>query len=420
MKFIKLVKSLSILVASASLSMLMPTMRAWSLVSSLPTRMLRDPDRGIEVKVVDLSKVNFGSLPRIRTSGELDGIGREWFAGQTPAEFLQLSDISDGLGAEQFTLNEIEAIASLNLSNVALSSFPLAGQQKLEQLVDAVPYLGDYQVADVEVLASLFELSQSEWDIPDVSRARLLGVLGDRSLSEISVSELLNRVPGLGDVVLEEVADLSRFAIDSIPNLDATQLSKLSGWRQEAIASIPGLSQVPLTDFPKSLEGLGDLNSRTVGNVSNIVGLANVVSRIDFVYGAAESRRDRTISGSDVEGFAVPCYRDCAYLELDDIENFGSGIRGITEGQQWISGKYQEVSGGKGCLKFVNGGKEPTGRLPFGSSFKVVVMSPDETTDTVNFAIYFRFCSKCGCTPYFIGPVPFGSNRVNDLIFIGL
>lgn len=416
----KLVKVLSILVASASLSMLMPTMRTWSLVTSLPTRLLRDPDRGIEVKVVDLSKVNFGSLPRIKTSGRLDAIGREWFAGQAPAEFLQLSDISDGLGAEQFTLNEIEAIASLDLSNVALSNFPLAGQQKLEQLVDAVSYLGDYQVADVAPIANLFELSQSEWDIPDVSRAKLLAVLGDRSLSEISVNELLNRVPELGNVALESVADLSNFTIDSIPNLDATQLSKLSGWREQAIAFIPGLSQVPLTDFPKSLEGLGALNSQIVGNVSNIAGLVNVVRRIDFVYGLTEIRRDRTISGSDVEGFAVPCYWDCAYLELDDIENTGNVMRGAGEGQQWISGKYQKVSGGKGCLKFINGGKEPTGRLPFGNSFKMVVMSPDETTDTVNFAIYFRFCNKCGCTPYFIGPVPFSSNRVNDLIFIGL
>jgi len=411
MKFRKLVKLVSSLVVS--FSVLMPSYRTWSLSTSLPTRLLRDAENGVEVNIIDLSQISFSTLPRIQTSGRLDAIDREWFAGQTPAEFLQLMDISDGLAAEQFTLGEIAAIAGLDLSNVALSSFPLVGQQKLEQLVEAVPYLGDYPVADVAPLANLFQLSQLEWDIPDLSIYELSVAIGDRSLSEISVRELLDLIPELGNVPLSNIADFDIFAIDSIPNLDATQLSNFEGWENEAIASIPGLQQVPITDFPKSLEGF---NYQTLGNV---IGLINAVKRLDFVYGPAETRRDRTISGSDVEGFAVPCHGNCAYLELDDIENAGNVIRGIGEGQQWISGKYQKVAGGKGCLQFINGGKEPTGRLPFGNSFKVVVMSPDETTDTVDFAIYFRFCNYCGCTPYFIGPVPFGSYGVNDLIFIG-
>jgi hypothetical protein len=126
------------------------------------------------------------------------------------------------------------------------------------------------------------------------------------------------------------------------------------------------------------------------------------------------------VSGSDVAGFSVPCQGEkCPYIELDDLENSGRNIRGKFEGRSWISGKYQQVEGGWGCLKPVNGAKEPTGRLPYGSAFKVVVMEPNEKTDTVDTALFFRFKNACGATPYFIGPVPFLSYKVNSPIFLG-
>ncbi|NJL57523.1 M23 family peptidase, partial [bacterium] len=47
-------------------------------------------------------------------------------------------------------------------------------------------------------------------------------------------------------------------------------------------------------------------------------------------------------------------------------------------------------------------------------------MEPDETTDTVDTALFFRFCADAlGCTPYFIGPVPFFTYKVNALMFVG-
>jgi hypothetical protein len=76
------------------------------------------------------------------------------------------------------------------------------------------------------------------------------------------------------------------------------------------------------------------------------------------------------VSGSDVAGFSVPCQGEkCPYIELDDLENSGRNIRGKFEGRSWISGKYQQVEGGWGCLKPVNGAKEPTGRLPLWKCF---------------------------------------------------
>lgn len=181
------------------------------------------------------------------------------------------------------------------------------------------------------------------------------------------------------------------------------QLGQFQGWQDTKIADVPALNALPLASFPVPIAELG-----------------SAVARIDTIWGKTERKRLRTISGSDVVGFSVPCQgQECPYIELDDLENSGRTIRGEFEGRSWISGKYQQVEGGWGCLKGINGGKEPTGRLPFGSAFKVVVMEPSEKTDTVDTALFFRFQNFCGATPYFIGPVPFFTYKVNAPIFIG-
>jgi hypothetical protein len=82
------------------------------------------------------------------------------------------------------------------------------------------------------------------------------------------------------------------------------------------------------------------------------------------------------------------------------------------------------VTGGFGVLSAVNDGKEPTGRHPFGDSFKVSIWDVDEAKGTVSTALHFRICKRglpdLGCTPYFLGPVPFLNYREKDPIFVGL
>ncbi|AKV69039.1 hypothetical protein VL20_4093 [Microcystis panniformis FACHB-1757] len=46
-------------------------------------------------------------------------------------------------------------------------------------------------------------------------------------------------------------------------------------------------------------------------------------------------------------------------------------------------------------------------------------MEPDEATDLVDTALYFRITSFCGKSPYFISPFPFLDYRRNDWIFLG-
>ncbi|PSF31079.1 hypothetical protein C7H19_23425 [Aphanothece hegewaldii CCALA 016] len=167
-------------------------------------------------------------------------------------------------------------------------------------------------------------------------------------------------------------------------------LENYKGWETQKLDQIPGLKKVPFSKMPSAL-------------VPEIAGIA----RIDALWGTEEAKRYRTITGSYQQGFQVPCNENCAYLELDDIEGTGRTIRSEFEGKQWISGKYQKVNGGSGCLKMVNGGKEPTGRHPFGKAFKVSLEDTSQSDDTAQTALYFRIKVKCGATPYFLGPFPF-------------
>jgi hypothetical protein len=377
---------------------------------NLPTRIVEvaNPQSRLpatKVLLPDWSRISLAQLPGISQSGAIDGspysqtlgynLSRTWNVGMTPDQYLKLGDISEALQAEEFSLQAIQAIAlrrvpeantdvnSIDLNKIALSEFPLIGEQTLSHLAQVVPELAKTQVNNITPVATLLK-SQ--------------GI----AASNLTLAQVLTQYE-VGQMKLGEI-DLSEFSISSIPNLDAVQLQQFTGWMNSNVSDIPGLGQVPLGLMPNPITEIGSL-----------------VMRIDVVYGPTENRRNNTISGSDVQGFSVPCTeKDCAYLELDDLENTGRSDRSKLDGKQWISGKYQEVEGGRGILKAVNNGREPTGRLPFGKAFKVVVMEPDETTDTVDTALFFRFCAwRMGCTPYFIGPVPFFSYKVNSLIFVG-
>ncbi|OYE00772.1 peptidase M23 [Nostoc sp. 'Peltigera membranacea cyanobiont' 232] len=385
---------------------------------NLPTRIVEvaNPQSRLpatKVLLPDWSRISLAQLPGISQSGAIDGspysqtlgydLSRTWNVGMTPDQYLKLGDISEALQAEEFSLQAIQAIAlptqpeantginSIDLNQIALSEFPLIGEQTLSHLAQVVPELANTRVNNITPVATLLKSK---------------GI----AASNLTLAQVLTQYE-VGQMKLGEI-DLSEFSISSIPNLDAVQLQQFTGWMNSNVSDIPGLGQVPLGLMPNPITEIGSL-----------------VMRIDVVYGPTENRRNNTISGSDVQGFSVPCTeKDCAYLELDDLENTGRSDhrrwafrhRSKLEGKQWISGKYQEVEGGRGILKAVNNGREPTGRLPFGKAFKVVVMEPDETTDTVDTALFFRFCAwRMGCTPYFIGPVPFFSYKVNSLIFVG-
>lgn len=365
---------------------------------NLPTRIVEVTNAqsrlpATKLLLPDWNRISLSQLPGISQSGAIDGspysqtlgydLSRTWTVGMTPNEYLKLGDISEALQAEKFALQAIREITSTDLNNIALSEFSLIKEQTLSHLAKVVPQLAQTAVKDIQSIAALLKTKGIQ-------------------PANLTLSQVLTQYE-VGNIKLGEI-DLSKFSLTSIPNLEAVPIQDLTNWMNSFVKNIPGLGQVPLGLMPNPISEVG-----------------NLVMRIDAVYGTAENRRKNTISGSDVQGFSVPCTQtNCAYLELDDLENVGASDRSSSEGKQWISGKYQEVEGGWGILKAVNNGREPTGRLPFGKAFKVVVMETDETTDTVDTALYFRFCAwKMGCTPYFIGPIPFFSYQVNALMFVG-
>ena len=141
--------------------------------------------------------------------------------------------------------------------------------------------------------------------------------------------------------------------------------------------------------------------------------------RFDIPLGEREGFIDMTVSGSDREGWAVPCLElsDCNHIEL------ASDTFPLLHGRRWV-GAQQMVRGGKNPpLELLNGGVEPTGRLPFHENIKIVVQSVDEARGEVQFASYLNFCITFAfyesCSPYFIGPLPWLSAREGDFVLVG-
>jgi hypothetical protein len=393
-----------------SISWIFSIAPVWAEVR-MPTRIWQVPQQTAEgqstanVLLPDWSQISFGSFPPIGSAGSMDGrqyepqlgydISRTWQVGMTPDQYLKLGDIAEALRADVFSVDAIGKIIGTDLKKAALSAFGLAGEQTIEHLVAIVPGLGELNVSDVQPVLELFS-SATGLELDGLNWGNIGGINGGGG----AIKDIIAGNESLGKLKLGEI-DLSQFAIGDIPGLDGVDLGQFQEWGNAFLSDVPGLNQVPLSEFPNPVAEVG-----------------NVVSRIDMIYSDAENKTKNTISGSSQVGFSVPCTEEkCAYIELDDLEDAGNAVKSSFEGKQWVSGKYQEVDGGFGVLGNVNGGKEPTGRHPFGDGFKMVIMEPDETTDTVDSAIFFRYCQRSpidlGCTPYFIGPIPFFSYRTH-------
>ncbi len=350
---------------------------------TIPTKLLNN------APVPDWENINFKSfvfssdgsieLPIAKIPGY--NSERVWKAGQSLDQVMELGDFEEVLGLENFSLKDIEKLSGISLQNTNLSDFSIAKWQTVPELVKAIPTLADEQVINVPPIRDL------------------VGQTLTTGFSEnLTIGELIQQNPELSDIELGEI-DLDKYKLTSIPGIENAQLKYFSNWQNATISKVPGLNQVTFNNFP------------TV-----IVPQGNIVGQVDLPLKEVENNRQRSISGSYQEGFNVPCSHNCAHIEL-------SGSGGLT-GAQWMSGNFQEVSGGYGILGKLNGGKEPTGRHPFGKVFKQVVWDIDEADGSITTAMFFRICKHTlfvdfGCSPYFIGPFPFLPYKEKSYIFIG-
>ncbi|MEB3218974.1 MAG: hypothetical protein VKN72_22440 [Nostocales cyanobacterium 94392] len=380
--------SLSLLISSAILIALQQKSisNPLSIKTEIPTVEWQN------TRLPDWNQITFSKMPAITESGsfqvpnnitsELEyDPSRSWNAGQTPDSFTMLGDFQDSFKLQKFSLTDISQIANLNLQGNSLENFGVVKLQSLDSLVKAIPDLKEILIVDVKPILDL--LSQNLSQSFDTNQ---------------TIGNLLNKSPHLGKLSFESL-DLTFYNIDSIPGLSTTPIASFDKWHSVYIDEVPGLSDVPFSQFP---------------DPANSVGME--VGIVDVAFATDEQKRNLTVSGSNREGFAVPCEQDCAHIELS-----GSPV---VKGKAWISGKYQLVKGGRGILGSVNGGKEPTGRNLFGDAFKVAVWDVSEVDGKISQSLFFRVCMRnnfvdLGCTPYFIGPVPFMTYREKEAIFLG-
>lgn len=351
------------------------------------------PSSGLAVNASDLPSLTFSDLPPIQTSGEFisrpewnEAVGydlsRNWEVGQNIGQFLKLSDFQESLDFDSITLGDIAAknLIAIDLDQTALSSFELLQWQSLSDIVKAVPKLSSFQVVDVPPVQALIDS---------------IGI----SVGQLTIAQVLERYPQVGELLLGEI-NLNEFALTDIPNLVLARVADFSRWQNTLLSGVPGLSTLPFSSIP----GL-------------ILSLFNL-SKVDVAYGTAETDRTNTISGSYEEGFKVPCKEKCAYVEFAGASPLYN--KSPIYGKQWISGKNQKVKGGNGILGKMCDGMEPTGRHTFGKAFKVVVWEIEESTGTVETALFFRISggSFLGHSPYCVGPVAFITFHETDSFFL--
>ncbi|NJL79804.1 MAG: hypothetical protein HC907_29005 [Richelia sp. SM1_7_0] len=394
----KLLNKKNNLISSIGLSLIISvaiiiSSQAQNLPASSSTQIQIKTVNWQNTRIPDWNQITFSTMPLINTDGSFQApqdvekkLGynpnRSWFIGQNIAEFMMLGDFQDSFELQKFSLTDISQIIGSDLSKVNLEKFGVIKLQTLGSLVSAIPELKNIQAAEVKPIADL--LSQ-----------KLSGSFNGNQ----TIGNLLEQSPHLSKLDFSEI-DLNSYSVDSITGLATTPIEEFEKWQGIYIDSVPGLESVPFSQFPNPINAIG-----------------GEVGIVDVAFGTDEILRQRTISGSKEEGFAVPCKKDCAHAELNGSKS--------VKGKAWISGKYQLVKGGNSILGSVNGGKEPTGRHLFGDAFKVAVWDVSEVDGMISQALFFRVCMRnnfidLGCTPYFIGPVPFMTYREKDAIFLGL
>jgi hypothetical protein len=365
------------------------------------------------VKLPDFSKITFDKLPAFSSGGSISipvniiqqlgyDPSRTWSAGDRVADVSKIGDFA-AAGLAKYSLQALQGLTGGSLAGFTLADFGLLKQQTVGDLVKAIPGLGNLAVQAVKPIADFFTAA----GIP-------FGGINAQTIGQI-VSNPLAAAINLGGKVLDPLLgsqlnlgldgllkgfDLSKYGLGSIIGLIQSPIGALKGAANALIGQIPLLKDLPFSAFLSLIDG--------------------VVGTADVVYGPAEARRTNTVTGSDKVGFRYPCDQDnCQYIELS----------GIPHGKQWVSGGsgrgQQMVDGGSGWLAFVNGGKEPTGRLPYGPIFKVVMVKATESTGSAEFGIYFRFEADLpfvgrGSTPYFIGPIPWLPVHEKEPIFLGI
>ena len=397
---------------------------------------------------------------------------RAWPVGATPDEIVKLGDLLhneylNNIG--QLSLRQISQLSGIDLEKVPLSEISIIRELSIGNLYDIypnlkqlslkqVPFLKDtltrvinnphpinldsssqyliYELAQNPALEnrSLKELTVGEWEgvlnkniqnqikklvqkLPNswtelpINKAfpiknNQLGnweVVAESALTEglnLTGEELFNQFPLFQELPLG-VLPINNLSIASLPRIADQPLEKIPNAANKVLKKIPGLSKIPINEFPIEFA----LNLLTTDTFASL----------DIAYaGKTETPVTRVVTGGtkDQKFKPSPCKeKRCPHFELDDV--MGSGAASPLSGQSWIEGKAQLVDGGKGFLRSLNNGKEPTG-IPVWGTEAHVKLSLEDITEGGNGQpakarvwANFQFCidtffSGEQCSPHFI------------------
>ncbi|MBW4489665.1 MAG: M23 family metallopeptidase [Trichocoleus desertorum ATA4-8-CV12] len=369
-------------------------------------------------------QVSFASLPPFDSTGNLnvpedaDGqldytLSRSWQAGDSVLNVLKLGDVQDAFNLGSFTLGDGVRLGGVDPTILSLSNFSFLKEETIAGLVNQIPAIAGFKISEVRPLYDL--MAQN---IPNV--AQTLSQMGNFRVWTEQPIAALAKIPAVGNLSLNHL-DLSQYSFTQLPGLEQATLSSIRDWKNLHLAQIPGLGHVPFSAFFNPAQFLG------------------LIAIHDVTYGGDSAHQEsrwtptqHSITGSYKVGFNYECAQaqGCDYLELSSPISLGTaGDPTRLHGARWIRGGNgaggQMVPGGHGVLGTLNGGQEPTGRHPFGKAFKVVLTDTDESTGTGKFGLYFRVCHRSafvdlGCTPYFIGPVPWFPTHEKGKVLVGL
>ena len=443
MNLLKLFTSVGLGLSFTFSSFLSNTVKA----SSIPTinyEMVGDDNQPAGIlKAPDFTSITFRSLGSFEQSGSISAVydrytdynlGRQWYKGDAIIDVLKLGDIDESFGVGRFSLAEIVAKSGRRTQDVTLAQFGFIKHQTVASFIKANPALLERAIKDIPPIADAVNqvydyqgkalLERPARVLIDAAKSESIQQLSlnknAKSIAEKAITSA-QTTAAKSDIAEFEMGnlDLNEYTLEDVAGVGDSFVEDYEAWKDEHLSDISGLGDISFSDFPNPV-------ATTLA----------FISRVDTIWSDAngEIKRSHSVSGSNVAGYAVPCQRKCAHLELDDLENSGRNTRWISEGRRWMLGNDPNnanicpeapwgVDGGEGILGNLNCGKEPTGRNPFGSGFKVALWSVDETTDQAETAIFFRICYRgfpdLGCTPYFIGPIPFLPANRESWIILG-
>ena len=223
--------------------------------------------------------------------------------------------------------------------------------------------------------------------------------------TEILTKELLQLVPELADVPLGALP-IEELLVGDIEGLADAALDRIPAIANRYLSELGNLSQTPGTMLAI--------------DTAMILLTGDVFGRLDIPYaGDVETPITYVLSGGTKNQVFLPepCLeRDCKHFEVVDILSGLPGMvngLGKVQGKAWVQGSSQSVPGGKGFLRWVNGGRERTG-VPVWTTDSHVKLSLENIDEggngepaTARIWLNFQICIYPPflgehCTPHFL------------------